>query len=766
MRTHILGFPRIGGNREQKNLVESYWKSALSLEELAEGGRQLRLKHWAMQAEAGIDLVPVGDFSCYDHILDMALMLGVVPPRFAGDAPGIDRMFRMARGADGEKAVAPLEMTKWFDTNYHYLVPELQADTVFSPDVSSLLSQVDEAVAAGFTPKAVIPGPVSFLWLSKTTDGSDKWRHLDALTGAYTAMLAALGSRCSYIQLDEPVLALDLPDNVRAMFPGVYARLRDATGAALILASYFGGYEDNLPVAMALPVDVLHLDLVRAPQELDAALSLIASGRAAKDLALSLGLVNGRNVWRVDADEAAKAAKKAVAALGEKRVWIGSSCSLLHCPVDLDAERSLPEEVRPWLAFAKQKCAEVALVAEMAGGNLSEKGLLALEENRKAQFSRKMSPLLHDAAVEKRLSAVTEAMLHREKGYEERIGEQRAFIGLGLLPTTTIGSFPQTDQIRRARSQFRAGKLDKAAYEAAMKAAIETAVREQEALGLDVLVHGEAERNDMVEYFGEQLAGFCFTANGWVQSYGTRCVKPPVLYGDVSRPHAMTVEWMRYAQSLTDKPVKGMLTGPVTIACWSFVRDDVPQETVFGQLALAVRDEAADLEAAGIKVIQVDEPALREGLPLRRAHQADYLRRAVAAFRLATSGVASRTQVHTHMCYCDYHEIMDAIADMDADVISLEASRSGMTLLDAFADKTYPNEVGPGVYDIHSPRVPSAGEMETLLEKAVKTMPFERVWVNPDCGLKTRGWEETRLSLRNMVEAARRVRARHQAPSA
>jgi 5-methyltetrahydropteroyltriglutamate--homocysteine methyltransferase len=763
MRTHILGFPRIGENREQKNLVENYWKSTLTLPELEDGGKKLRLRNWAIQKEAGIQIVSVGDFSCYDHILDMALMLGVIPPRFTKDRPGIDRMFRMARGEDGVNAVTPLEMTKWFDTNYHYLVPELDATTAFSPDVSPLLAQIDEARAAGYTPKAVIPGPLSFLWLSKTTDSSDKWQHLKALCGAYVKILADLGAHCPYIQIDEPILALDLPNDIRARFPDVYARLRRATDAVIILASYFAAYEDNLPMAITLPVDVLHLDLSRAPQELDKALGLIAEGNAQKDIALSLGLVNGRNVWKVDADQAISQAKKAIAALGKDRVWIGSSCSLMHSPVDLEAEKNLPAEVKQWLAFAKQKCAEIQLIAEMATGTPSDWAAAELQKNRAAQLTRKSSALLHNQTVKNRVADVTESMLHRDKTYPDRIETQRTALNLDILPTTTIGSFPQTPAIRSSRSQYKNGKIGEREYHDAMKKAIEETIREQEKLGLDVLVHGEAERNDMVEYFGEQLAGFCFTANGWVQSYGTRCVKPPILYGDVSRPAPMTVPWITYAQSLTTKPVKGMLTGPVTIACWSFVRDDISQETVLKQLALAIRDEVSDLEAAGIGVIQVDEPALREGLPLRQTYQAEYLRYAVEAFRLATSGVKDRTQIHTHMCYCDYHQIIGPIADMDADVISLEASRSGMGLLDTFADNAYPNEAGPGVYDIHSPRVPSTEEIELLLRKAVKTMPVERIWVNPDCGLKTRNWEEARSSLKNMVEAARRVKSGYKA---
>lgn len=758
MRTHTLGFPRIGENREQKSLVENYWKQTLSLPELEDGGKKLRLRNWQIQKEAGIAIIPVGDFSSYDHILDMSLMLGIIPPRFANDKNDINRMFRMARGEDGANAVAPLEMTKWFDTNYHYLVPELEANSTFTPDATSLLAQLDEALDAGFTPKAVIPGPISFLWLSKSTDGSDKWQHLPALCAAYEKILTQITARTSCIQIDEPILALDLPEEILAHFEDVYAFLRKSTNATLILASYFAGYEDNLPTAITLPIDVLHLDLARAPEELDNALKLIASGKAQKDIALSLGLVNGRNIWKVDAEKAINDAQKAIAAIGQDRVWIGSSCSLMHSPVDLDAEQKLPPEVIPWLAFSKQKCAEIRLIADIASGNLSEWTKTELEKNHQAHLSRKKSLLLHNPAVEKRIAAVTSQMLNREKSYPDRIQSQRHAIGLDILPTTTIGSFPQTAVIRAFRSQYKNSKITENEYHEAMKKAIEETIREQEKLGLDVLVHGEAERNDMVEYFGEQLEGFCFTTNGWVQSYGTRCVKPPILYGDVSRPAPMTVNWISYAQSLTDKPVKGMLTGPVTIACWSFVRDDIPQETVLKQLALAIRDEVVDLETAGIKVIQVDEPALREGLPLRKARQKAYLDYAVEAFRLTTAGVRNETQIHTHMCYCDYHQIIDPIADMDADVISLEASRSGMALLEVFAENAYPNEAGPGVYDIHSPRVPSVDEIETLLARAVQTMPVERIWVNPDCGLKTRNWEETRTSLANMVAAAQRVR--------
>ena len=772
MRTHNLGFPRIGGNRELKKAVEDYWKGAVTRQQLEDAARAIRLRNWSLQRDAGIDVVPVGDFALYDHILDAALLLGVVPPRFRNDAPrGNDLMFRMARGQGGEYPVAPLEMTKWFDTNYHYLVPELDAATTFAPDAAPLLAQIDEALAAGFTPKAVLPGPMTFLWLSKRVDGGTRWSLLPALLDAYGALLRTVAARCPLIQLDEPILSLDLPEDIRSRFVPAYARLRVAVpDATLLLASYFAPVGDNLATALSLPVDVLHLDLVRGPEDLVPALDILAHAAQKptddpvlpqSGIALSLGVINGRNVWRVDADKAAAPVRAAVSALGSDRVWVAPSCSLLHTPVDLDAETGLDPEVAQWLAFAKQKCAEVRLVADMCdlnGRADAPETAAALARNRTALAARAASPVIHDPAVAVRVGTVTPEMGWRATPYTARIAAQRAALRLPVLPTTTIGSFPQTADIRAQRRKLRTGQITEAQYDAAMREAIATAVREQEALGLDVLVHGEPERNDMVEYFGEQLRGFCITANGWVQSYGTRCVKPPLLYGDVSRPGPMTVRWITHAQSLTARPVKGMLTGPVTIACWSFVRDDVPRPVVFRQLALAIRDEVADLEAAGIGVIQIDEPALREGLPLRRAAHAAYLDAAVGAFRLASSGVRDATQIHTHMCYCDFHDIIDHVAALDADVISLEASRSRMELLDVFATHAYPNEVGPGVYDIHSPRVPSIDEMETLLRAATRVLPLDRLWANPDCGLKTRDWPETRASLAHLVAAAARVR--------
>lgn len=772
MRTHTLGFPRIGGNRELKKAVEDYWKGALSRQHLEDAARAIRLRSWTMQRDAGIDVLPVGDFALYDHVLDAALLLGVTPPRFrnGGMPHRIDLMFRMARGQGGDHPVAPLEMTKWFDTNYHYLVPELDAATAFTVDAAPLLDQIDEALAAGFTPKAVLPGPMTFLWLSKRVDGGTRWSLLPSLLDAYGTLLREVAARCPLIQLDEPVLSLDLPDNIRSRFVPAYARLRVAAPAAtLMLATYFAPVGDNLSVALSLPVDVLHLDLVRGPEDLAPALDILvgAAGKpVAPDMpqcgiALSLGVVNGRNVWRVDADSAAAPVRAAVTALGPDRVWVAPSCSLLHCPVDLDAETELDAEVVQWLAFARQKCAEVRLIADMCAPAGSAPGVetaAALARNRAARAARAASPAVHDPAVAARLGAVTPEMGWRAVPYAGRIADQRAALRLPVLPTTTIGSFPQTTEIRAQRRKLRTGQITESQYDEAMRGAIAVAIREQEALGLDVLVHGEPERTDMVEYFGERLRGFCITANGWVQSYGTRCVKPPLLYGDVSRPGSMTVRWITYARSLTEKPVKGMLTGPVTIACWSFVRDDVPRSVVFRQLALAIRDEVADLEASGIGIIQIDEPALREGLPPRRAAHAAYLDAAVGAFRLASSGVRAVTQIHTHMCYCDFHDIIDHVAALDADVISLEASRSRMELLDVFAIHAYPNEVGPGVYDIHSPRVPTTEELEALLRAAATVLPLDRLWANPDCGLKTRDWPETRASLANLVAAAARVR--------
>ncbi|WP_304638500.1 5-methyltetrahydropteroyltriglutamate--homocysteine S-methyltransferase [Pseudomonas sp.] len=756
---HNLGFPRIGRDRELKKALEAYWSGKADRAELLEAGRRLRAAHWQLQAEAGIDLLPVGDFAWYDQVLTHSLMVGAVPERVVpsiGPAawPDLDTLFQMARGVSrGGRETFACEMTKWFDTNYHYLVPEFTRDQQFALSWHQLFEEVEEALALGHRVKPVVLGPLTYLWLGKVKGESfDKLDLLERLLPVYADIfnrLQALG--VEWVQIDEPALVLDLPSDWRAAYEAAYNQLQRAPLKKL-LTTYFGALEDNLGLACALPVDGLHVDLVRAPDQLAAVLDRLPSYKV-----LSLGVVNGRNVWRCDLAVALARLQEAKARFGDN-LWVAPSCSLLHSPVDLERETDLEPAVREWLAFAAQKVGEVSLLARALDRLDDPDVQFALAESDRIRQARASSPRVHSAAVADRLAAVQEGHLQRQSAFAVRAQVQQRELQLPLLPTTTIGSFPQTPEIRAARQALRQGRIHQIDYVAAMRAEIRRVVDEQEALGLDVLVHGEAERNDMVEYFGEQLEGYAFTRFGWVQSYGSRCVKPPIIVGDISRPKPMTVEWTCYAQSLTRRPMKGMLTGPVTMLMWSFQREDVPAETSARQLALAIRDEVQDLEAAGIRVIQIDEPAYREGLPLRRGAQPDYLRWASQAFRLSAAGVQDATQIHTHMCYSEFNDILHAIADMDADVITIETSRSDMELLDAFVDFAYPNAIGPGVYDIHSPRVPQVAEMVRLLRKAARVIPPERLWVNPDCGLKTRGWPETLAALRAMVDAAHQLR--------
>mgnify|MGYP003818084115 CR=1 FL=1 len=760
MLTHSLGFPRMGLRRELKTALESYWSGRTGAAALEETAAALRLRHWRLQQEAGIDLVPVGDFSLYDHMLDASVMFGVVPARYgiAAGPTDLPTYFRMARGGqNGHGGVTALEMTKWFDTNYHYLVPEFAPGQTFRLDATRLLAQLREAKESGFAAKAVLPGPLTFLFLGKTDPpGGDRLALLPGLLAVYKALLAEIAGLCAWVQLDEPILVQELPPAWAAAVQPTYRALLAASGPTkLMLATYFGGITHNLDCLADLPLAALHVDLVRAPEQL----VLVAKALSPRT-ALSLGLVDGRNIWRVDAPAALARIDLAGRHLGPDRLLLAPSCSLLHCPVDLTAETDLDPDTREWMAFAVQKCREVRLLADAAapGGADRPEVAAALAANRAAWESRQQSPAAHVATVRDRVEGLSPDMFRRSAPYPERARLQRAALCLPPIPTTTIGSFPQTAEIRQARRRAKAGELAQADYVNFLKRTIADNVARQEALGLDVLVHGEPERNDMVEYFGERLAGFCFTQNGWVQSYGSRCVKPPVISGDVFRPAPMTVAWATFAAGLTEKPMKGMLTGPATILGWSFVRDDQPRETTRRQIALAIRDEVAELAAAGIRIIQIDEPALREGLPLRRSEWALALKLAVEDFRLATSVAPPRTQIHTHMCYAEFGDIVDAIAAMDADVISIEASRSRMELLSAFAAFHYPNEMGPGLYDIHSPRVPPVEEMEELLLRAAAVIPPERLWANPDCGLKTRAWPEVTAALANMVAAARRVR--------
>jgi len=756
--THSLGFPRIGAKRELKLAQEAYWKGLSTREELIATGVALRAAHW--RAQAGLDLVPVGDFSFYDQMLDMSFTLGALPERargFAGDS--LDNYFRMARGRSapgtddgGEAGIAAGEMTKWFDTNYHYIVPEFDAKTEFRLDPSRLLSQIAEARALGVTAKPVIIGPVTYLALGKAKDGSDKLALLPRLLLTYAELLAALAAAgAEWVQIDEPVLVTELAPGWREAFVRAYAALGNGK-VKLLLATYFGALKENLPLACALPVQGIHLDAVNARDEVAA---LIAASPA--DRVVSLGIVNGRNIWKTDLEGVLDWLEPVARTLGD-RLWLAPSCSLLHVPVDLASETALDPEVRGWLAFAVQKLDEMRVIATaLRQGRAAVAADLAA--NHAAVAARRASPRVHNPAVRAAVARIVPALGQRHSPFPARAARQQARLGLPRFPTTTIGSFPQTVEIRQVRSQFKAGKIDEAQYQAAMRGEIEHCVREQEALGLDVLVHGEPERNDMVEYFGEQLDGYVFSRFGWVQSYGSRCVKPPILFGDISRPRAMTVDWIRHAASLTDRPMKGMLTGPVTILNWSFVRDDQSRADTCRQLALAMRAEVLDLERAGIRVIQIDEAALREGLPLRRSEWQHYLDWAVECFRITANGVADDTQIHTHMCYSEFNDIIAAIAAMDADVITIETSRSDMELLDAFDDFNYPNQIGPGVYDIHSPNIPSEAHIVALMKKAAERIPAERLWVNPDCGLKTRQWSEVIPALTNMVSAARTLRA-------
>ena len=751
-----LGFPRIGGKRELKRALETYWQDDTQGQALLDVARQLRQRHWNLQKQAGADTVPCNDFSLYDHVLDTAFLFDAIPDpyRALADADPLAGYFALARGRQKNGVdLRALEMTKWFDTNYHYLVPELHAGQTFRLRGEKPVAEYLEAVAQGHSARPVLLGPVSFLRLSKTVDGSEPLALLEKLLPVYAELLGKLKrAGAEWVQIDEPCLVLDLSAAEQAAYRNAYAALAEIERPQVLLATYFGKLADNLPLATALPVDGLHIDLVRGLDQLDDVLKALPKGRV-----LSAGLIDGRNIWRANLENALILAKYAQGHVGADRLWLAPSCSLLHVPIDASGETGLDAELRGWLAFARQKIEELRTLAGALDGVPAASAELALA--REHQESRRRSPRVHRPAVAARIAGINGDASQRQSSYEARRAQQDARLGLPAYPTTTIGSFPQTLEVRQARAQNKAGKLSDADYDAFIAAEIARCIKVQEEIGLDVLVHGEFERNDMVEYFGEQLDGFAFTRNGWVQSYGSRCVKPPIIYGDVQRPVPMTVRWTQHAQSLTARPMKGMLTGPVTVLQWSFVRDDQARADTCRQIALALRDEVNDLEAAGIGVIQIDEPALREGLPLRRGDWPAYLAWAVQCFRITASGVADETQIHTHMCYSEFNDIIEAVAAMDADVISIETSRSRMELLDAFVKFRYPNQIGPGVYDIHSPRIPDDGEMRTLLQKARQVLAPEQIWVNPDCGLKTRGWPETEAALVAMVSAAKAMRA-------
>jgi 5-methyltetrahydropteroyltriglutamate--homocysteine methyltransferase len=767
-----LGTPRIGPRRELKMALESYWSGKSDEKSLVATAAGLRAANWARQKSLGINVIPSNDFSFYDQVLDASVMVGAIPEiyRWNGGQVSLATYFAMARGSQVEAAdeacahghhahghgMPAQEMTKWFDTNYHYIVPEFASGQKFALSSSKLVDEYREAKALGYQTRPVLIGPVTYLKLGKSKDASlDLLSLLSDLLPVYVEVLRQLKAEgAEWVQLDEPCLALDLDATARDALRQAYATFSEALPELkIMLTSYFGGLGDNLNTAMSLPVAGLHIDLVRAPAQLADVLK-----KAPKGLVLSLGIIDGRNIWRANLPALLDRLEPVVAKRGADAIQIAPSCSLLHVPVDLDLETALDSDIKSWLAFSVQKMAELATLGKALAGGQDSVGD-ALAASAQAAAARRTSPKVHDAAVAKRIATVTPAMGQRNSNFTERARTQREHFNLPAFPTTTIGSFPQTTEVRKARAAHAKGALGDDEYKKFLHDETARAVRWQEEIGLDVLVHGEFERNDMVQYFGEQLSGFAFTNHGWVQSYGSRCVRPPVLFGDVSRPRPMTVEWWQYAQSLTTKPMKGMLTGPVTILNWSFVRDDIPRSASCRQIALAIRDEVTDLEKAGAKMIQIDEAALREGLPLRRAEWDDYLNWAVMCFRLCASGVHDETQVHTHMCYSEFNDIIDAIGAMDADVISIETSRSKMELLDAFKTYKYPNEIGPGVYDIHSPRVPEIGEMTDLLRLARLRLADEQLWINPDCGLKTRKWEEVKPALVNMVAAARALRA-------
>ncbi|CAM1362050.1 5-methyltetrahydropteroyltriglutamate-homocysteine S-methyltransferase [Tenacibaculum soleae] len=762
MQTHNLGYPRIGSNRELKKACEQYWSGKILADELLNVGRNLTIKNWKTQQKAGIDLIPCNDFSYYDQVLDMSLTVGAIPKRYNEIAlkkstNELDLYFAMARGyqKDGIDITA-MEMTKWFDTNYHYIVPEFYKNQEFKLFSNKIINEFVGAKQVGINAKPVIIGLVSYLLLGKEKEENfDKLNLVENLLPVYINILKELSAKgAEWIQFDEPFLALDINEKTKKAYQHVYAMLKkEFPKLKILIATYFDGIKNNLSLATSLPICALHIDLVRNPEQLADVLNTFP-----EQLSLSLGVVDGRNIWKNDFEKSLSFIKKAIDKIGEDRVLIAPSCSLLHTPCDLDLEtdeKTLSSEIKQWMAFAKQKISEVVVLKTLSAKNVSKEAKIKLAANKEAIKKRATSKLIHNKKVKDRVNAITLKDATRNNPFSVRKISQKKTLNLPLFPTTTIGSFPQTKEVRSWRARFKKGELSNSEYNALLKEETEKSIRWQEEIDIDVLVHGEFERNDMVEYFGEQLAGFAFTKKGWVQSYGSRCVKPPIIYGDVHRPNPMTVYWTNFAQSLTKKLVKGMLTGPVTILQWSFVRNDQPRNVTCNQIALAIRDEVINLEKAGINIIQIDEPAIREGLPLRKKEWQNYLQWAVNAFKISASGVKDETQIHTHMCYSEFNDIIKNISDMDADVITIECSRSQMELLDAFADFKYPNEIGPGVYDIHSPRIPSKKEMVLLLEKAKKVIPGDQLWVNPDCGLKTRHWDETKKALIEMVAAAK-----------
>ena len=759
-----LGFPRIGTNRELKRALESYWAGKIELRELQQVAKEIRTTNWQLQIDAGIDYIPSNDFSMYDQVLDTAIMLSVIPDRFLDKQFDTteELYFAMARGLQAGKIdVTPLEMTKWFDTNYHYLVPELSEKDSYSLNPDKVLNEFNEAKQMGINSRPVIIGPMTFIKLSKFDESiSSQKDYLDKLVPLYAELLDLLKKEgCEWVQIDEPILVTDLSEEEKNNFQDAYRSMTNQANMKIMLTTYFGSIVHNIDLITSMNIDGLHLDCVYGSENIEIDLS-----KFDKPLLLSLGIVNGRNIWINDLQRSIKLLQSFVEQPNVKTVVVAPSCSLLHSPIDLSLENKIDDEIKSWMSFATNKIDEVAVIKNVLNHTENQKSedvkseYWMIDTNTKAIQNRSQSPKVNNPVVQDRVKNISSDIKNRESAYPQRAKIQKDALNLPMLPTTTIGSFPQTKEVRQQRSQFKRGDISLEEYEAFLLNATKDVIELQDDIGIDVLVHGEFERNDMVEYFGEQLDGFVFSKNGWVQSYGSRCVKPPIIFGDVDRKKSMTIDWITKAQSFTDKHVKGMLTGPVTILQWSFVRDDQPLQTTCEQIAFAIRDEVDDLVSNDVKIIQIDEPALREGLPLKLSNQVDYLAWAVDCFKIASSSVSDDIQIHTHMCYAEFNEIMDAIIKLDADVISIEASRSSMELLNAFSNNDYPNEIGPGVYDIHSPRVPAVNEIKDLISVLVSKLPSERLWINPDCGLKTRGWDEVKASLKNMVDASSKFR--------
>lgn len=748
-KSFITGFPRIGEKRELKFALESFWAKKIEFSEVQKVAKELRERHWNYQKEQKIDFISVNDFSYYDLMLDNIITFGAIPPRFA-ELSGAELYFSMARG---NKDSVAMEMTKWFNTNYHYIVPELSKDISFSLNSEKILSEYKEAKTLGINGKINLIGPITFLALSKSTDGSCAFCHLENLVQKYAELLEQISKLDNevVVQIDEPIFVTDKAENLSKHIVPVYEKLTSvANNVKIIFMTYFEHATEAVKEVVKTKIWAVGLDFVHATSQ-DEALEILKNS----DKVLFAGVIDGRNVWVSNLEDKLNLVKKINKFIPSERLNIGTSCSLLHVPYTLKYEEKL--SIKEWLSFAVEKLAEVKILTKLANGEiLCDNGAKFLEANKAAIASRKTSELVNDAAVKARVASLTK--FERDTPYEERIKVQKAAFNLPELPTTTIGSFPQTPELRQVRNAYKKSLITKEVYEADIKKYIDDCIAFQEECGLDVLVHGEPERNDMVEYFGEQLKGYAFSANGWVQSYGSRCVKPPLLFGDVSRPKAMTVDWITYAQSRTKKIMKGMLTGPVTILNWSFVRDDKPRSEIAKELALCIYDEIDDLQKAGIKIIQVDEAAFKEGYPLRKANIPAYEKFAVDCFKLSVAAASAKTQIHTHMCYSEFNDIIKTIEAMDADVISIETARSGNELLKIFKSVGYKQEIGPGVYDIHSPRVPSIDEIVSQIHTLLEVLPKSQLWINPDCGLKTRKWEEVKPSLKNMTEAAKIAR--------